>query len=126
MDNLTLAELEEAIEPYRRAGFVVTSQTEGSITLTLPPEKFSYFLFIVTLILVWPVAVVYLVSFNNQRGRSVCLRVTSQGYVEASGYTLGAVENQRDQRLFVTILALCICALIILLIVFGVYFARSR
>jgi ABC-type spermidine/putrescine transport system permease subunit II len=126
MDLQALATLEESSEPYRRAGFVVTSQTEGSITLTLPPEKFSYVIFIVTLILVWPVAVLYLVSFNNQRGRSVCLRLTSQGYVEASGYTLGAIERERKRRRFVAILALCVCALIVLLIVVRVYLARAR
>jgi ABC-type spermidine/putrescine transport system permease subunit II len=126
MDTQTLAALEEAIEPYRRAGFVVTSQTEGSITLTLPQEKFSYLFFIVTLILIWPVAVLYLVSFNNQRGRSVCLRVTSQGYVEASGYTLGVIERERKRRRRVAVLALCVCALIILLIIIGVYLARAR
>jgi hypothetical protein len=103
MDTEMLAALEEAIEPYRRAGFVVTSQTEGSITLVLPREKFSYLLFIVTLILIWPVAVIYLVSYNNQRDRSVCLRVTSQGYIEASGYTLGTIERERKHRRFVAI-----------------------
>jgi ABC-type spermidine/putrescine transport system permease subunit II len=126
MDIERLSLLEQAIEPYRQAGFVVTSQTEGSITLALPPEKFSYLIFIVTLILVWPVAVLYLVSFNNQRGRSVCLRVTSQGYVEASGYTLGVIDRERKRRRLVAIIALCVCALIILLIVIGVYLARAR
>jgi ABC-type spermidine/putrescine transport system permease subunit II len=125
MDEQTLSLLEEAIEPYRRAGFVVTSQSEGSINLTLPPEKFSYLIFVVTLLLVWPVAVVYLVSFNNQRGRSVCLRITSQGYVEASGYTLGAVERERKHRRLV---ALMVCALIasVLLILILALWVRSR
>lgn len=39
MDKLTLAQLEQAIEPYLRAGFVVTSQSDGAITLTYPPER---------------------------------------------------------------------------------------
>jgi len=81
MDISTLVEIEQAIKPYRHAGFVVTSQSEGAITLTLPPEKFSYAFFIFTLLLFWPVAVIYLISFNNQRGKIVCLRVTSQGYI---------------------------------------------
>jgi hypothetical protein len=34
MDIQNLAALEEAIEPYRSAGFVITSQSEGAITLT--------------------------------------------------------------------------------------------
>lgn len=125
MDVQTLAALEDAIEPYRRAGFVVTSQSEGSITLTLPQEKFSYVFFIITLLLVWPVAVVYLISFNNQRGRSVCLRITSQGYVEASGYTLGTITRERKHRRFV---ALMVCALIagILLVLMLAFWVRSR
>jgi ABC-type spermidine/putrescine transport system permease subunit II len=116
MDIERLSLLEQAIEPYRRAGFVVTSQTEGSINLTLPQEKFSYLFFIITLILVWPVAVVYLVSFNNQRGRSVCLRITSQGYVEVSGYTLGVIAEERRRRKVITVVLLSVFALIILLI----------
>jgi hypothetical protein len=126
MDLERLFLLEQAIEPYRRAGFVVTSQTEGSITLTLPQEKFSYAFFLITLILVWPVAVVYLISFNNQRGRNVCLRVTSQGYIEASGYTLGAIARERKHKRLVTILLLSIFAIIILLILMRFYWAGAR
>lgn len=121
MDVSALAALEEGIEPYRRAGFVVSSQSEGSITLTLPQEKFSYLFFIITLLLVWPVAVVYLISFNNQRGRSVCLRITSQGYVEASGYTLGVIAEERRRRKVITVVLLSVFALIILLILMRYY-----
>jgi hypothetical protein len=126
MDIKTLAALEEVIEPYRRAGFVVTSQSEGAINLTLPQEKFSYLFFIITLILVWPVAVVYLISFNNQRGRNVCLRVTSQGYIEASGYTLGVIARERKHRRLVTLLLVSIFAVIILLILMRFYWAGAR
>jgi hypothetical protein len=126
MDTETLAALEQAIEPYRQNGFVVTSQSEGAINLTLPQEKFSYLFFIITLILVWPVAVVYLISFNNQRGRSVCLRVTSKGHIEASGYTLGAIARERKHRRLITIMLVSVFAVIILLLLMRFYWAGSR
>jgi predicted nucleic acid-binding Zn ribbon protein len=96
MNTQTLAALEEAIQPYRRAGFSITSQSEGAITLVRPRAKFSYLLFIL-LLLIWPLAVLYLISFNNQRERSVCLRVTSQGQIEASGHTLEVLERERKR-----------------------------
>jgi predicted nucleic acid-binding Zn ribbon protein len=126
MDKLTLAELEQAIEPYRRVGFVVTSQSEGAITLTLPPEKFSYMLFILTLLLIWPVAVVYLVSFNNQRDKSVCLRLTSQGYIEASGYTLETMAKERRRRRLALLVLISIFVLIILFFLLRTYMANPR
>jgi len=64
MEKFTLAELEQAIEPYQRKGYVIASQSEGAITLTPPPEKFSYVLFVITLVLFWPAAVIYLVLCN--------------------------------------------------------------
>jgi len=96
MDRQVLATLEQAIEPYRRAGFVITSQSEGAITLVQPRAKFSYLLFIL-LLLIWPLAVLYLISVNNQRERSVCLRVTSQGQIEESGYTLEVLKRERKR-----------------------------
>jgi hypothetical protein len=123
MDNLTLSQLEQAIEPYRRVGFVVTSQSQGAITLTLPPERFSYALFII-LLLIWPLAVIYLVFHNNQRGRSVCLRVTSQGYIEESGYTLGVRARQRRRRIFINVLLLTLLAVITLFILARGYLSR--
>lgn len=126
MDRPTLAALERAIEPYRQAGFIVTSQSEGAITLTLPPEKFSYLFFILTLILLWPVAVVYLISFNNRRGQSVCLRVTSQGYIEESGYTLGVMTRERKRKIFISVLLFSLFAVVILLILTRGYLSRVR
>lgn len=96
MDTRALAALEEAIEPYQHAGFVVASQSEGAITLVYPRPKFSYLLFFV-LLLVWPFALIYLISFNNQRDRNVCLRVTSKGQIEESGYTLEMLRRERDR-----------------------------
>lgn len=125
MNKLTLAQLEQAIEPYRRVGFIVTSQSEGAITLAIPPEKFSYLLFIF-LLLVWPLAVMYLVYHNSQRGKSVCLRVTSQGYIEENGYTLEVMASERRRRIFIAVLLFALLALMILLILARGYLSRVR
>jgi hypothetical protein len=125
MDKLTLAHLEQAIEPYRRVGFVVTSQSEGAITLTLPPERFSYVLFIF-LLLIWPLAVIYLVYHNSQRGKNVCLRVTSQGYIEESGYTLAVLERDRRRRIFIGVLLFSLVAAVVLFILIRVYLGGGR
>ena len=122
MDTLTLAHLEQAIEPYRRAGFIVTSQSENAITLALPAERFSYLLFIV-LLLIWPLAVIYLVYYSTQRQKSVCLRSTSQGYIEVSGYTLEAIERERRRGKF-TYRLLLVFIVIILLTLLWLYFPR--
>lgn len=125
MDNASLAELEQAVGPYRRAGFIVTSQSEGAITLALPLERFSYLLFIL-LLLVWPIAVLYVVSHNTQRYKSVCLRITSQGYIEVSGYTLGVMERERKRRIFVSVLFCSLVAVVILFILIRVYLMGER
>lgn len=125
MDKSTLAHLEQAIGPYRRAGFVVTSQSEGAITLSLPPEKFNYVLFVI-LLLIWPLAVIYLVYHNSQKGKNVCLRVTSQGYIEESGYTLEALERERRRRIFIGVLLLSLIAAVILFILIRIYLAGIR
>jgi hypothetical protein len=120
MDSITLATLENSTAPYRRAGFVITSQSEGAITLVYPPEKFSYLLFII-LLLIWPLALIYLISHYNQRGKNVCLRITSQGYVEESGYTLSALARDRRRRIFISILLFTVIAVITLFIVIRGY-----
>jgi len=125
MDVKTLAALEGAIEPYRRAGFVVTSQSESAITLTLPPERFSYLLFVV-LLLIWPLAVLYLVFYNTQKGKSVCLRVTSQGYIEVSGYTLEYIARERRRRKFTCLLVLSSVVVVLLLILLRAYLSRMQ
>lgn len=101
MDTQTLIALEHAIEPYRSTGFIVVSQSEGAITLVSPPEKFNYLYFVVFLMLFWPLAIYYAVSFNNRRNRSVCVRVTSQGYIEESGCTLEVVAKERKRERWV-------------------------
>src|SRR5205085_12473583 len=99
----------------------ITSQSEGAITLTQPREKFSYLLFLFLLI-IWPLAILYLVYFNTRSIKSVCVRVTSQGEIEASGYTLKMVERERRrERLFmyigISFIVLMVIAVIALLTV---------
>jgi hypothetical protein len=125
MDMHRLSSLEQAIEPYRRAGFVVTSQSEWAITLTLPPERFSYVLFII-LLLIWPLAVLYLISYSTQRGRIVCLRITSQGHIEASGYTLEAVARERRRRKIIGFSLLAFASLVILCFLILAYLPVAR
>jgi hypothetical protein len=91
----TLAILENAIEPYRQAGYTIIYQSDSAITLRPPMPKFQWVRFIVALFLLWPVAVVYLIRFNRWRDRSVCVRLTSQGQIEASGFTLDLLEEER-------------------------------
>ncbi len=71
MNTHTLAALEHAIEPYLRAGYLVTAQSDRAIMLTGKPKRFSYIGFIVALLLFWPAAVIYLIVYNNRRERSV-------------------------------------------------------
>jgi membrane-associated PAP2 superfamily phosphatase len=125
MDSQTLAALEQATTPYRLKGFVITSQTEGAIILTLPPERFSYFFFFLTLLLLWPVAVVYLVSHYNQRDKNVCLRVTSQGYIEESGYTLEVLARDRRRRIIINVVLFSLVAVVVLLVLVRVYSMRT-
>jgi ABC-type maltose transport system permease subunit len=115
MDTQTLEALEEAIEPYRQAGFIILSQSEGAITLAYPRARFNYLLFII-LLLVWPLAVLYLISFNNRRARVVCLRITSQGQIEESGYTLTLAERNRKYEKLVTSIILAVIVLIMILL----------
>lgn len=109
-----LAALEEAIEPYRRQGFIVVSQAEDAFTLAYLSERFNYLLFIVFLLIFWPVAVFYLISFNNRRGRVVTIRITSQGYIEESGYTLDLIARARRQERWVGLIIIGILILLAL------------
>jgi hypothetical protein len=99
----TLSALENAIEPYRQAGYVISIQTESAITLRAPARKFSWTLFVISLVLLWPVAVIYLIRFNQQKDRSVCVRITSQSQIETSGFTLDMLEKEQQRRSFVAL-----------------------
>jgi glucan phosphoethanolaminetransferase (alkaline phosphatase superfamily) len=116
MDRQILATLEQAMEPYRQAGFILTFQSEGAITLAYPRAKFNYLLFLI-LLLVWPLALLYLISFNNRGSKGACLRVTSQGQIEESGYTLAAAERDRKRgKMFYSIILAILIAILIFLI----------
>jgi hypothetical protein len=43
---------------------------------------------IILLIVFWPAAIIYSIVSRNRRDRVVCLRITSQGYIEETGDTL--------------------------------------
>lgn len=107
-----LSVLENAVGPYRLAGYIITAQTDSAITLRAPPRKFSWTLFVLSLILLWPVAVVYLVWFKHREDRTVCVRITSRGETEESGFTLNLLERERRRRRFIT-LSLLISAVVI-------------
>ena len=94
-----LSELENAIEPYRRAGYVIISQTDSAITLRAPTPRFSWGLFALGLVLLWPVAIYYWLHFNYRRDRSTCVRLTSQGQIEATGFTLSLMEEEQQRQL---------------------------
>lgn len=100
MSIQALSALENAVGPSRRAGYVITAQTDSSITLRAPARKFSWVFFVASLVLLWPVAVVYLIWFNQRGDRTVCVRITSRGGTEESGFTLDLLERER-RRVFI-------------------------
>lgn len=124
MDTQALKALEHAVEPYREAGFVIASQSEGAITLTYPSKKFSYLAFIFLLILLWPIAVIYLISYNNQKNKSVCVRITSEGLIEESGYTLKVIEGERRRDQWLAYIAIAIAVMILLAILAMILFTN--
>lgn len=125
MDLQALAALEKTIEPYRRAGFVITSQSEGAITLVYPPEKFSFLVFFFALVMFWPAALVYLILFNNRKERRVCVRLTSQGHIEELGYTLEVAERERRRERWIN-LAIISIPISIMLIAIALLLLRSK
>lgn len=120
------AALEQAAEPYRREGFTVVSQSEDAIMLGNQGEQFNYLIFVASLILFWPLAVYYLVSFNSRRSRTVCLRLTSQGHIDESGYTLDSLIRDRRRDRLVGLLALGMFLLLALIAVSFLVAPRPR
>lgn len=114
MDKHTLAILEQAIEPYLLKRFEIISQSDSAIILSPPPEKFSYSLFFLTLLLFWPIAVIYLISFNSHKNKQVCVRVTSQGDIEETGYTLEVLAKERQRRQRLLLIAVVIPVIFVL------------
>jgi hypothetical protein len=116
-----IARLEQAAEPYRQRGYIITSQAATSITLCQTQRSFSTPLYVALRLIFWPVALLYLGRAFNRRERVVCLRLTSQGMIEEDGYTLEHARHERQRMLiFMTI------CLIMLLTVVAVILINSR
>jgi len=112
----TLSALENAAEPYRQAGYVITSQTDLAMTLQAPARRFPWLFFLLSLLIVWPVAVIYLVWFNQHRDRTVCVRLTSHGYVEETGFVLDLlIRERRRQKIIYLVFVLFVGAIITLI-----------
>lgn len=116
MSIQTLSALENAIEPYREAGYIITSQTDSAITLRGPAPNFSWRLFVIGLFLLWPVAIYYWLRFNHRREKSVCVRVTSQGQIEAAGFTLDQLKGEQQRQLSTRRLYSVLFLLVLLLV----------
>jgi hypothetical protein len=110
--------LENAIEPYRQAGYVIASQTGSAILLRAPAPYFSGNLFVVSLVFMWPLAIYYLFQYNQRKDRTVCVRLTSQGQIEETGFTLNLLDRDKKRqeslrrlyiRLFLLLLGIVVC-----------------
>ncbi len=110
MSSDRLAALESAAEPYITAGYRVFSQTDTSLTLMRARPRFSVIAFIVLLIVFWPAAIIYSVANRNQRDKVVCLRITSQGYIEETGDTL---EGTRWRVSLTTAIIIVLSAIVV-------------
>lgn len=108
-----LAALERAAEPYINSGYRVFSQTDTSLTLMRDRTGFSIVAFIILLILFWPVAIIYSVANRNQRDKVVCLRITSQGYIEETGDTLEDTGRRISSTTAIIIVSLAIVATVL-------------
>jgi hypothetical protein len=113
-----LAALEDVAQPYIDSGYVVMSQTDSSLTLMRARPRFSVLLFCVLLVVFWPAALIYSVVNRNGRDEAICLRVTSQGYIEATG-NVSESEGQRVSGrvfLFIVLASIFLTALSLFLI----------
>jgi hypothetical protein len=108
--------LENAIEPYRQSGYVITSQTDSAIMLRAPAPNFSWGMFAIGLFLLWPVAIYYWLRFNHSKERNVCVRITSQEEIEATGFTLDLLEREQQRQLSSKRLYTVIFLLVLLII----------
>lgn len=108
MNIHNLATLEKAIEPYRAAGYTITNQSESAMTLIAPQRRFSWIIFIFCLLFLWPVAVIYLIVHNRHQRKSICVRVTSTGDVEITGYTFEVATKERQRMLLITVIFLLV------------------
>jgi hypothetical protein len=105
-----LAALERAAEPYLNSGYRVFSQTDTSLTLVRPRRRFSAATFIILLIVFWPIAIIYSVVYRTQRDKVVCLRITSQDYIEETGDTLDETNRRVSSTTAIIIVTSAIAA----------------
>jgi len=119
-----LSALENAIEPYLSAGYIITTQSDASITLRAPARRFSWMLFLLSLLILWPVAIIYLIWFNQRRERTICARVTSQGNIEIIGFTLSLLKRERQRQRALTLLYFLLLALMIVVALAILKFGR--
>jgi hypothetical protein len=98
-----LATLEDAARPYIDSGYIVMGQTDSSLTLVRRRRRFSVLLFIILLILFWPAAIIYSVIRRTGWDESVCLRITSQGFIEVTGDALKEIGSMVSGRTFLLI-----------------------
>jgi hypothetical protein len=111
-----LAALERAAEPYINSGYRVFSQTDTSLTLMRARPRFSVLAFIILLIVFWPIAIIYSVANRNQRDKIVCLRITSQGYIEETGDTLEDARRRISLTTAIIIVLSAVAATVLLLL----------
>lgn len=116
MHSEQLAALERAAEPYINSGYQVFSQTDTSLTLMRARPRFSVPAFIILLSVLWPVAIIYSVANRNQRDKVVCLRITSQGYIEETGDTLDDMRQRVSITTAIIIVLSAIAATLLLLL----------
>lgn len=115
-----LAALEQAAEPYINSGYHVFSQTDTSLTLMRPRPRFSVIMFIILLIVFWPVAIIYSVANRSRRDKVVCLRITSQGYIEETGDALDSVNERVNlTTIIIVVVSAVIATLVLLLLIRG-------
>jgi hypothetical protein len=115
MPSEHLAALERSAEPYINSGYRVFSQTDSSMTLIHERPRFSVVIFIILLIVLWPVAIIYSAVNRSRRDKVVCLRITSQGYIEETGDTLEAKGRRINLTAAILIVLGAITATILLL-----------
>jgi hypothetical protein len=114
MSSDQLAALEHAVEPYIDAGYRVFSQTDTSLTLMRARPRLSVTVLIILLIVFWPAAIIYSVASRNRRDRVVCLRITSQGYIEETGDTLESTGRRISLETAILIVLSVIAATVLL------------
>lgn len=110
-----LAMLEHAAEPYISSGYRVFSQTDTSLTLIRARPRFSIIAFLILLVVFWPAAIIYSVANRNRRDTVVCLRITSQGFIEASGDTSDDLERRFSSTTAVLVVLAAVALTLLLL-----------